>query len=117
MLQELPDCFRKLRRSALTVDQCLLKAVLDRIITPSAVQLDIKLVGSAPLRTQIDDLTRHFEKAGYQVGRNTPYVGVIDAGASAAIMLEIRRDVLGSPEDAAQWNRLVRALTDMPFPC
>jgi hypothetical protein len=61
-------------------------------------------------------LTRYFEDAGFSVGRNTPYAGVIDAGASAAIMLEIRRDILGTPLDADRWDRMVRALSEMPMP-
>jgi hypothetical protein len=44
------------------------------------------------------------------VGHNTPYNGVIDAGADAAVMIEIRRDLVGD------WVRLIRTLSAMPMP-
>ena len=62
------------------------------------------------------ELEAHFRGAGFTVGINTPYAGVIDAGARAAVMLEIRRDVLGSPDRAGPWARVVRALSGMPIP-
>ena len=63
----------------------------------------------------VAELTAHFEARGYRVGHNTPYAGVIDAGARAAVMVEIRRDVVGTPGDG-QWTRLVSALAAMPMP-
>ena len=51
------------------------------------------------------------QKAG-----SIPVLDVIDAGARAAVMLEIRRDVLGSPDRAGPWARVVRALSGMPIP-
>jgi N-formylglutamate amidohydrolase len=58
----------------------------------------------------VDDLTAHFQAAGYSVGHNTPYSGVIDAGAAAAVMIEIRRDLV------SDWARLTRTLSTMPMP-
>lgn len=63
----------------------------------------------------VDALTRHFRERGYQVGHNTPYVGVIDAGASAAVMIEIRRDIVGQPDVDPKWLRLISALSTMPI--
>lgn len=60
-------------------------------------------------------LARHFTDAGYEVGHNTPYAGVIDAGARAAVMIEIRRDVVGTPGIAPEWRRLIGALQNMPL--
>jgi len=45
---------------------------------------------------------------------NTPYVGVIDAGAKAATMIEIRRDIVGTPAGDPKWERLIAALSTMP---
>ena len=63
----------------------------------------------------VKSITNHFENLDFEVGHNTPYSGVIDAGANAAIMIEIRRDVIGSPEHSLQWKRLVYALNSMPL--
>jgi hypothetical protein len=49
------------------------------------------------------------------VGHNTPYVGVIDAGAKAAVMIEIRRDIVGLPGVDPKWQRLIAALSTMPI--
>jgi N-formylglutamate amidohydrolase len=56
----------------------------------------------------------HFQDLGFCVGRNTPYAGVIDAGADAAMMIEIRRDMLAEP-GSAPWNRMLQALRTMPI--
>ena len=64
----------------------------------------------------IASLSKHFEDRGYKIGHNTPYAGVIDAGASGAIMIEIRRDVLGMPGDRPGWRNLVEALKEVPMP-
>jgi N-formylglutamate deformylase len=62
-----------------------------------------------------DALTQHFRESGYEVGHNTPYVGVVDAGASAAVMIEIRRDIVGQPNGTdPKWKRLIDALRSMP---
>jgi hypothetical protein len=42
------------------------------------------------------------------------YVGVIDAGAKAAVMIEIRRDIVGHPSSSSKWKRLIAALCTMP---
>lgn len=63
----------------------------------------------------VDALTQHFRESGYEVGHNTPYVGVIDAGASAAVMIEIRRDIVGQPGADPKWLRLISALSTMPI--
>ena len=63
----------------------------------------------------LEALTGHFRSAGYQVGHNTPYAGVIDAGAQAAVMIEIRRDIIAAPGSSA-WLRLTAALASMPLP-
>ena len=61
-------------------------------------------------------LQRHFESAGYTVGFNTPYAGVIDAGAAAAVMIEIRRDVLGTGPGSPEYQRLTEVLQRAPAP-
>lgn len=63
----------------------------------------------------VDALTQHFRESGYEVGHNTPYVGVVDAGASAAVMIEIRRDIVGQPGTNSKWLRLISALSTMPI--
>lgn len=63
-----------------------------------------------------DALRDHFEQQGFSVAENTPYSGVIDAGAEAAIMIEIRRDMLGTGPGTAEWARIVTALATMPNP-
>lgn len=70
--------------------------------------------GLTPL-SWIDALTEHFQQYGYEVGHNTPYVGVIDAGAKAAVMIEIRRDFVGLPGADPKWRRLIAALSTMPI--
>lgn len=62
------------------------------------------------------DLECHFEIWGPGVGLNVPHAGVIDAGAAAAVMIAIRRDFLGSPDQPERWDRLVRLLSEMPLP-
>lgn len=60
-------------------------------------------------------LSTHFKQHGYEVGHNTPYAGVIDAGASAAVMIETRRDIVGQPGADQKWRRLIAALSTMPI--
>lgn len=78
-------------------------------------EIDIGFTESLTPKDWVHDLTRHFSDAGYEVGHNTPYAGVIDAGAQAAVMIEIRRDVVGPPSDDTKWRRLINALKDMPL--
>ena len=61
----------------------------------------------------VNALTLHFRESGYDVGHNTPYAGVVDAGASAAVMIEIRRDIVGQPGADPKWLRLISALSTM----
>lgn len=61
-------------------------------------------------------LRDHFERQGFTVAENTPYAGVIDAGADAAIMIEIRRDMLSTGPGSEEWTRMVAALATMPNP-
>ena len=61
----------------------------------------------------VQALTQHFREQDYEVGHNTPYAGVIDAGANAAVMIEIRRDVVGEPGDDPKWKHLIQALSAM----
>lgn len=63
----------------------------------------------------VTSITNHFKNLDFEVGHNTPYSGVIDAGAKAAIMIEVRRDVIGSHQHSLQWKRLVNALNSMPL--
>ncbi len=60
-------------------------------------------------------LRRHFEAAGWEVGENTPYAGVIDAGARVAVMIEFRRDLVGDGPGGPGWSALVEALRTMPI--
>ena len=58
----------------------------------------------------------YFENHGYTVGINTPYSGVIDVGSKYAIMLELRRDIVGTPDSGKTWDKIVKALANMPMP-
>jgi N-formylglutamate amidohydrolase len=87
-------------------------------VSSEAVRPEIDL-GTDPELTPAswrDALVGHFEKLGFETAINTPYAGVIDAGARVAVMIEIRRDVLGKPSDHARWSRVVRALAGLPLP-
>ena len=57
----------------------------------------------------------YFEGCGYTIGFNTPYSGVIDAGARFAVMIELRRDIIGTPFSSKLWSRLIDALSNMPL--
>lgn len=64
----------------------------------------------------VSALSEHFESHGYEVGHNLPYAGVVDAGAKAAVMIEIRRDVVGQPSATdTKWQRLISALSTAPL--
>ncbi len=75
---------------------------------PTASRPEIDLGTDEKLTPQdwINSLRSHFENLGFSVGQNTPYAGVIDAGSKFAVMIEIRRDVLCSPEEKAQWQKV-----------
>lgn len=77
-------------------------------------EIDLGFTDDVTPHEWVEALEQHFEGAGYDVGINTPYAGVIDVGAKAAVMLEIRRDVVGEP-GSAEWERLVSVLRDMPI--
>jgi N-formylglutamate amidohydrolase len=83
-----------------------------------AVRPEIDLGFSSDLTPPgwVDALSVHFRDHGYEVGHNTPYTGVIDAGARAAVMIEIRRDRVGTPGQGQVWSRLIRALASIPVP-
>lgn len=70
--------------------------------------------GITPMKW-VDSLTEYFITCGFEIGHNTPYSGVIDAGAAAAVMIEIRRDIVGSPNEHSDWLRLVDTLKSMPL--
>lgn len=82
---------------------------------PSAPRPEIDLGASEGITPPewLAAMRNHFEAAGYEVGVNTPYEGVIDAGARAAVMLEVRRDVLGAPGQP-KWCKLVEACRTAP---
>lgn len=78
-------------------------------------EIDIGFTDGLTSAEWVAALTDHFSAAGYDVGHNSPYSGVIDAGATQAVMIEIRRDVVGTPGDDPKWLRLISALTAMPI--
>ena len=63
----------------------------------------------------VSALSEHFELHGYEVAHNLPYAGVVDAGARAAVMIEIRRDVVGRPGTDLKWQRLISTLSTAPL--
>lgn len=77
-------------------------------------EIDIGTTPGLSPRSWVDNLRGHFETHGFEVGENTPYAGVVDAGASAAVMIEIRRDILSSPADRPRWLHIVTALSGLP---
>ena len=78
-------------------------------------EIDLGFTDGLTPRPWILALTQHFLDAGYEVGHNTPYASVIDAGARAAVMIEIRRDIVGVPGDCDKWQRLIRVLNALPL--
>lgn len=85
---------------------------------PAAERPEIDL-GTSPGLTPpqwVTALRAHFTRLGFTVAENAPYAGVIDAGAAAAVMIEIRRDMLGEGPGSAAWNRILNALSTMPVP-
>ena len=81
----------------------------------SRPEIDLGFTEELTPTNWVMSITNHFKNLDFEVGHNTPYSGVIDAGAKAAIMIEIRRDVVGSPQHSLQWKRLVNALNSMPL--
>ena len=77
-------------------------------------EIDIGFTEGLTPPAWVEALTEHFRQHGYEVGHNPPYVGVIDAGATAAVMNEIRRDVVGIPGQDPKWLGLIEALRTMP---
>jgi N-formylglutamate amidohydrolase len=75
-------------------------------------------IGASPGLTPsrwIEVLIQHFEHHGYDPEVNTPYDGVIDAGSAAAVMIEVRRDLIGDGPGSSGWGRLVETLGMMPI--
>lgn len=64
----------------------------------------------------LEAIHEHFERQDYEVRLNTPYSGVIDAGADAAVMIEIRRDLMEAWRQGKDNGRLVRTLSSIPAP-
>lgn len=88
---------------------------IERNAVGARPEIDIGFTeGLTPL-SWVAALTEHFRLHGYEVGHNSPYVGVIDAGAKSAVMIEIRRDVVGQPGADPKWFRLISALSTMPI--
>lgn len=78
-------------------------------------EIDIGFTDELTPRDWVQALTLHFTEAAYEVGHNSPYTGVIDAGANAAVMIEIRRDLVGDPNGVGNWERLINVLKSMPL--
>lgn len=78
-------------------------------------EIDIGFTEGLTPPSWVDALTQHFRQNGYEVGHNTPYAGVIDAGANAAVMIEIRRDIVGQSVADPKWRRLIATLSTMPI--
>lgn len=78
-------------------------------------EIDIGFTDGLTSAEWVVALSDHFSAAGYEVDHNSPYSGVIDAGAAQAVMIEIRRDVVGTPGDDPKWLRLISALKTMPI--
>lgn len=89
--------------------------VIERYADGPRPEIDIGFTDGLTPSTWVDSLTLHFERYGYEVGHNTPYTGVIDAGARAAVMIEIRRDIVGHLGADPKWLRLIEALRTMPL--
>jgi len=77
-------------------------------------EIDIGFTEGLTPSDWVSALSEHFELHGYEVGHNLPYAGVVDAGARAAVMIEIRRDVVGRPGADLKWQRLISALSTAP---
>jgi hypothetical protein len=89
--------------------------IIERHAQGARPEIDIGFTEGLTPPLWVSALSKHFHQHGYDVGHNTPYAGVIDAGAKAAVMIEIRRDVVGRPNGPdPKWERLIDALRSMP---
>jgi N-formylglutamate deformylase len=88
---------------------------IERYVDGGRPEIDIGFTPDLTPEGWVRSLTRHFSDAGFEVGHNTPYRGVIDAGATAAVMIEVRRDVVGVPGDDLKWRHLITTLQEMPL--
>jgi len=89
--------------------------IIERQAQGARPEIDIGFTEGLTPPSWVSALSQHFHQQGYDVGHNTPYAGVVDAGAKAAVMIEIRRDVVGLPNGAdPKWKRLIDALRSMP---
>ena len=88
---------------------------IERHAQGSRPEIDIGFTEGLTPPSWVSALSQHFHQQGYDVGHNTPYEGVIDSGARAAVMIEIRRDIVGQPNGTdPKWKRLIDALRSMP---
>jgi N-formylglutamate amidohydrolase len=88
---------------------------IERHVQGPRPEIDIGFTEGLTPPSWVSALSQHFHQQGYDVGHNTPYAGVIDVGAKAAVMIEIRRDIVGPPNSAdPKWKRLIDALRSMP---
>ncbi|MDA9976182.1 N-formylglutamate amidohydrolase [Alphaproteobacteria bacterium] len=90
--------------------------LIERNLTTNRPEICIGFSQELTPASWVSKLTHHFRSAGYSVDHNTPYSGVIDAGTQAAVMLEIRRDMVGDPGTSSTWLRLVDVLRSLPMP-
>ena len=88
---------------------------IERHLRGARPEIDIGFTPGLTPDGWVLSLSRHFSDAGFEVGQNTPYCGVIDAGARAAVMIEIRRDLVERPGGNPGWQRLIHALRAMPL--
>lgn len=90
--------------------------IIERHAQGARPEIDIGFTEGLTPPSWVFALSQHFHQKGYDVGHNTPYAGVIDAGAKAAVMIEVRRDVVGQPYVTdTKWQRLIAALSTVPL--
>lgn len=89
--------------------------VIERYVQGPRPEIDIGFTEGLTPPSCVDAISQHLRRQGYDVGHNTPYAGVVDAGAKAAVMIEIRRDIVGKPGTGSKWLRLISALSSMPI--
>jgi N-formylglutamate amidohydrolase len=110
---------RSKAKSAILIDLHTYPAapwLIERHAVGPRPEIDIGFSEGLTPSTWVAALTDHFSLHGYEVGHNSPYAGVIDAGAKSAVMIEIRRDVVGLPaKHDPKWRRLIEALRSMPL--
>lgn len=88
---------------------------IERHLQRPRPEIDIGFSKGLTPPSWVDAIAKHFRSHGFEIGLNTPYEGVIDAGAKAAVMIEIRRDVVGVPSGDPKWQRLIATLSTMPL--